>query len=116
MTEEIEWVTLHNPTTRGWHRVPNNPGVVQDFQDRGFETPEDSAARAEADTSLLRGKDLEDALEEAGLSKSGTVKDKQARLAEYRRETAPPPPEPHDPFDPIVAQDATTPAEENEDQ
>jgi hypothetical protein len=112
MPDEIEWITLYNPTTMGYHRVPNTPDVVQDFQDRGFETPEDSAARAEADTSLLRGKDLEDALEEAGLSKSGTVKDKQARLAEYRRELAPPPPEPHDPFDPIVDQDTTTEGEQ----
>jgi hypothetical protein len=88
MTEEIEWVTLYNPAQQAWHRVPKHPVVIQDFQDRGWETPEDSAARAEQDAALLHGKELEDALEAEGLSKGGTVAEKQARLAEKRAESA----------------------------
>jgi len=111
MPETVEWVTLYNPSQDAWHRVPDHPVVVQDFQDRGWETPEDSAARAEADAGQLRGKELEDALEQAGLSKGGTVKDKQARLADFRRDQAPVPPEPTEPFDPQVEE---TPTEETE--
>jgi hypothetical protein len=88
MTEEIEWVTLYNPSQQAWHRVPKHPVVIQDFQDRGWETPEDSSARAEQDAALLHGKELEDALEAEGLSKGGTVAEKQARLAEKRAESA----------------------------
>ncbi len=95
--ETIEWVTLYNPSQQAWHRVPNHPVVIQDFQDRGWETPEDSAARAEADAAQLHGKELEDALRDAGLPTSGTVKQKQERLAEFRAEQ-----------DPAISADTTT--------
>ena len=88
MPDEIGWVTLYNPTQDAWHRVPDKPIVIQDFQDRGWETPEDSAARAEQDANHLRGKELEDALDAEGLPRSGTVKEKQARLADKRAESA----------------------------
>ena len=88
MPELIEWVELYNPTQQAWHRVPNHALVIQHFQDRGWETPEDSAARAEKDATQLRGQELEDALKAEGLPQSGTVKEKQARLAEKRAESA----------------------------
>jgi hypothetical protein len=88
MLDETNSVNLYNPSQDAWHRVPNHPVVIQDFQDRGWETPEDSAARAEADAVHLRGKELEDALEAEGLSRGGTVAEKQARLAEKRAESA----------------------------
>jgi hypothetical protein len=88
MLHETNSVNLYNPSQDAWHRVPNHPLVIQDFQDRGWETPEDSAARAEVDTTQLRGKELEDALEAEGLSRGGTVAEKQARLAEKRAESA----------------------------
>lgn len=88
MPEPVNLVNLYNPTQDAWHQVPDDPIVIQDFQDRGWETPEDSAARAEKDATQLRGKELEDALEAEGLPKSGTVAEKQARLAEKRAESA----------------------------
>lgn len=81
-----QWINLYHPGQDAWHQVPDNPLVIQDFQDRGWETPEDSAARAEKDAALLRGKELEEALEAEGLPRSGTVAEKQARLAEKRAE------------------------------
>ena len=101
MTESTEWVTLYHPDQQAWHRVPDHPAVVQLFQDVGWETPEDSEARAARDASLLRGAELEDALEAAHLSKSGTVKAKQERLAAYRADlpvSDVAPAEPHDPL------------------
>jgi hypothetical protein len=89
MPDETQWVNLYNPTQQVWHRVPDHPVVIQDFQDRGWETPEDSAARAKAEAIDLHGKELEDALDEAGLPKSGTVKEKQKRLAAHRAESTP---------------------------
>ena len=88
MPDEIGWVTLYNPTQDAWHRVPDKPIVIQDFQDRGWETPADSAARAKTDAAHLRGKELEDALEAEGLPRSGTIAEKQKRLAEKRAEPA----------------------------
>jgi hypothetical protein len=83
MPDESEWVHLYNPTQQAWHRVPDNAAVIQDFQDRGWETPDDSAARAEAEAAQLHGRALDEALDAAGLAKTGTVKEKQARLAEH---------------------------------
>lgn len=111
MPEETQWVTLHNPSQGAWHRVPDNPAVIQDFQDRGWETPDESAARAEREAIDLRGAELEEALKEAGLSTSGKVAEKQQRLADFRSEQAPAV-DPTEPFDPLTEQDATT--EENE--
>lgn len=86
MPDEANWVTLYNPSQQATHRVPDLPGVVKDFRDRGWETPDDTTARVESEASELRGKALDDALEDAGLSKSGTVADKQQRLADHEAE------------------------------
>lgn len=83
MPEPFEPVRLYNPTLQAWHDVPDNPVVVQFFQDKGWETPAESASRAAAEAAELHGKALDKALERAGLSKSGTVAEKQERLAEY---------------------------------
>lgn len=90
MPDAVEMIRLYNPTQQAWHDVPNHPAVIQDFQDRGWETPDDSAARAEREAIDLHGQELADALEEAGLPKGGTVKDKQARLAAHRAEAVTP--------------------------
>ena len=83
MPDEVTWVELYNPTIPGWHRVPDHPAVVQDFRDRGWETAADIAARTSAEAEELRGKALDEALEDAGLLKSGTVDEKRTRLAEH---------------------------------
>jgi hypothetical protein len=92
MPETIEWVRLYNPTQQAWHEVPDNPGVVDYFRDRGWYTPEESAAHAEeeaaAHAEALRGKALDDALAEKGLPKTGTADEKRARLAELEAESA----------------------------
>ena len=78
------------------HRVPD--GVVDFYAARDFEVTdipgdldsdsEEFAAalakrQANAEAEDLRGKALDDALDDAGLSKSGTVAEKQSRLAEF---------------------------------
>lgn len=107
MPELTVWVDLYNPDTRGWHRVPNSPDVLDYFGQLGFETAAQSAARAEAEASELRGRELDNALDRAGLSKSGTVKDKQARLAEHAAEAVVVP----DEIDPTLT---TAPTDEEE--
>jgi hypothetical protein len=87
----------------GAHKVPGNPGVVELFEGRGWEvtdldgnldadSPEvaDAAALASAGehVSGLRGQALNKALDDAGLSKSGTVREKQARLAGHEAKSA----------------------------
>jgi hypothetical protein len=88
MPDQVEWIELYNPTVPAWHRVPNHPAVVQDFRDRGWETPEDIAARAGAEAEELKGKALDEALESAGLSKSGTADEKRERLADHEAASA----------------------------
>jgi hypothetical protein len=83
MPETVEWVNLYNPTQQAWHRVPNHPVVIQDFQDRGWETPEDSAERAASEAETLRGRALVQALEDAGLPNTGTADEKRKALAEH---------------------------------
>lgn len=83
MPEAINWVDLYHPGDQVWHRAPPSPDVVQTFRDRGWETEADIADRAGAEAEELRGKALDAALEDAGLSKSGTVDEKRARLAEH---------------------------------
>jgi hypothetical protein len=83
MPDQVTWVDLYNPSVPGWHRVPDHPAVVQSFRDRGWETPDDIAARAGAEAEELRGKALDEELEEHGLSKSGSVDVKRARLADH---------------------------------
>ncbi len=111
MPDEATWINLYNPTLNSWHRVSDDPVVVQEFQDRGWLTPEESAAKAEAEATELRGRDLDKALDDAGLSKAGTVKEKQARLAEHAAEHAVVAPEE---ADQSIPGHPTT--EENEDQ
>ena len=88
MPEPVEWIDLYNPSIPGWHRVHNHPAVVQHFRDRGWETPEDIAARAGAEAEELRGKALDEALDAAGLSKSGSADEKRTRLAEFEAKSA----------------------------
>ena len=88
MPDEVEWITLYNPTTQGTHRVPDNAGVIEDFRARGWESSDDTDVRAEAVAGDLRGKALDGALDAADLSKSGSVAEKQARLAEHEAELA----------------------------
>jgi hypothetical protein len=90
MPDAVEMIRLYHPVQQAWHDFPNHPAVIQDQQDRGWETPEDSAARAEREAIDLHGQELAEALEEAGLPKGGTVKDKQARLAAHRAEAVTP--------------------------
>jgi len=92
------WKWLTHPDL-GVHRVPDNAGVVESFEGRSWQATDidgelasDSeefadalaARQATQDAEELKGKALDQALEEAGLSKSGTVADKQARLAEAK--------------------------------
>jgi hypothetical protein len=113
MPEVVEWVTLFHPEQHAYHRVPDHPAVIQDFQNRGWLTPEDSEERAKADAELLRGEELEDALKDAGLSRGGTVKEKQKRLADFRADqTHSEQVEPTDPHDPLT--ESTTTPEDTE--
>ena len=84
MPEMPTWVTLFHPGQQATHQVPDNEAVIQSFRDRGWETAEDTAARVEAESVDLHGKELDQALEDAGLPKHGTVAEKQSRLAEKR--------------------------------
>jgi hypothetical protein len=88
MPDQVEWIDLYNPSIPGWHRVNNHPAVVQSFRDRGWETPDDIAARAGAEAEELKGKALDEALESAGLSKSGTADEKRDRLADHEAKSA----------------------------
>jgi hypothetical protein len=114
MSEAVEWVTLFHPEQHAYHRVHNQPLEVQDFQNRGWLTPEDSEERAKADADLLRGEELEDALRDAGLSRSGTVKEKQKRLADFRADQTHSAVEPTEPFDPLTESTTTTESNEGE--
>ena len=78
-----EGVDLYHPIQQVWHRVPDSQIVIEHFQDLGWETPEDSAARAEAEAGELRGKALNEALRDAGLPMTGTADQKRAALAEH---------------------------------
>ena len=95
------------------HRVADDQAVIASFVARGFELtgisgeiPSDSEefqvelAKLQAGDQVadLKGKALDAALDEAGLSKSGTVEEKRARLAEHE------------------AAEITTPAESATDQ
>lgn len=93
-----EWKWLVHAEIGMAHRVQDNPGVLEWFESRGWEVTDlsgdltsdsdevaDAVALAQAGEQVagLRGKALNDALDDAGLSKSGTVKQKQDRLAEH---------------------------------
>ena len=87
-------IDLYHPEQQAWHRVPDSEMVIRHFRDRGWYTPEESAAIAEeeavAAAEALKGKALDDALEAADLPKSGTADEKRARLAEHEAESATP--------------------------
>ena len=89
----FDGVDLYNPTQQVWHKVPNHPAVIQDFRDRGWYTPEESAQRAEDEAAArakeLKGKALDDALEAAGLPKTGTADEKRKALAEHEAAQTP---------------------------
>jgi hypothetical protein len=82
----------------GVHKVPDNPGVLAYFAGRDYvvadlpaeldaDDPEfiEALAKLQAkdEVAELKGKALDDALDAAGLSKSGTVEEKRARLTEH---------------------------------
>jgi hypothetical protein len=82
----------------GEHKVPNNPGVIAYVAGRGYAVtdlpaelePDDpdfveavEKLRTGEQVAELKGKALDDALDAAGLSKSGTVEEKRARLTEH---------------------------------
>ena len=90
MASENDWVRVRDAETgheytiirggmiEGIHEeitADDNPAVSSDGQPL--------PARLAVAASPLRGAELNDALEEAGLPHTGTVAEKQARLAEY---------------------------------
>jgi hypothetical protein len=92
MPEAVEWVTLYHPGQQASHQVPNNPAVIKDFQDRGWYTPEETAAyleeEAAAAADALKGKALDDAAKKAGIPASLSADEKRAALAEKQAESA----------------------------
>ena len=100
------WVWLVSGINGLPHRVPDNPEVIEFFIARGFEvtdipgeldsdTEEFAAAtagrQALQEAEELKGKALDEALESAGLSKSGSVDEKRQRLAEHQAASTNPP-------------------------
>jgi hypothetical protein len=89
MPEAVEWVTLYHPGQQASHQVPNNLVVIKDFQDRGWYTPEETAAyleeEAAAAADALKGKALDDAAKKAGIPTSLSADEKRARLAELEQ-------------------------------
>lgn len=67
--------TMKHPDSGDVRRVPDV--LVDKYEARGFE------AQAEPSASELKGAALDEALETAGLPKSGSVADKRARLADH---------------------------------
>jgi hypothetical protein len=72
-------VTMTNPSNGDVRVVPD--ALEQRYADRGFEV----TARSErpAAGSDLKGKALDEALDAAGLPKTGSADEKRARLAEH---------------------------------
>jgi hypothetical protein len=71
-------VTMTNPSNGDVRVVPD--ALEQRYADRGFEV----TARSEATAgSGLKGKALDEALDAAGLPKTGSADEKRARLAEH---------------------------------
>ena len=94
MVDEPGWVNLYNPGQQAWHRVPDKQSVIDDFRDRGWYTPAESAAHAEEEAAAaaeaLKGKALDDAAKKAGISTSLSADEKRAALAELEAKTATP--------------------------
>jgi len=98
------WVWLISPANGLPHRVPE--GVVEFYAARGYEVTDidgeldsDSEEFANAlaerqsarDAEELKGKSLDEALDGAGLSKSGSADEKRQRLAEHQAAVSNPP-------------------------
>jgi hypothetical protein len=92
------WVWLVSGVNGLPHRAPDDQGAIEPLVARGFtvtdlpgewnsDDEEFIAALAKLQAvdqaADLKGKALDEALDDAGLSKSGTVAEKQARLAEF---------------------------------
>lgn len=71
-------VTMRNPRTDDVRVVPAQ--LEQRYADRGWETTGTSGTPAPGD---LKGAALDEALDSAGLPKSGTADEKRARYAEH---------------------------------
>ena len=81
--------------------MPDNHGVfVKDGRTQTARSPAEAVRlrftgwteqATDADNQILRGAALDDALEEAELSKTGTADTKRARLAEYQTTDDPTP-------------------------
>jgi hypothetical protein len=107
------WVYLRNAETGGECQVSDEPGVVGFYEARGWsrhvapdylnpdapnaetltqaqEAYEPEPILSEDEALALKGAALDEALDRAGLSKSGTADEKRARLAEYEAGLAEP--------------------------
>lgn len=107
------WVYMRHSETSGAQLAPDSPDVIRGFEDRGWvqyamppeldpDAPNTGGTEAVAvpvetervlsdeQVEELRGQALDEALDEAGLSKAGTVAEKRARLKEHEAELAEP--------------------------
>lgn len=99
------WVWLISPVNGLPHRVPDHEEVIASFVGRDFvrtDIPGDidsdteefalelAKLQASDQAAELRGKALDEALEAAGLSKSGSVEEKRQRLADHEAAEVPP--------------------------
>ena len=109
----MAWVFLRHPGIGGAQLVVDNADVIGLFEAKGWERADapdgvdlndphapaglaDALAQAEKAAAEaaeklaadLKGKALDDALDKAGLSKSGSADEKRARLAEHEAESA----------------------------
>lgn len=111
------WAYVVHGEHGGHATIPDDPSVLEYYLARGWErhalpdvldpdAPNSAGEALEAaevyeteqilteDQALAKkGKELDDALGDAGLSKSGTADEKRARLAEHQAELADPTPE-----------------------
>jgi hypothetical protein len=100
------WALVVYPDTGGYDLVPDDPGVIADREQRGWERralPDDVDADdeqavlreaierppaatpilSEDEVAKLKGQALEDALDARGLPHTGTADDKWQRIAEH---------------------------------
>ena len=106
------FVYMVHTVTAGWALFPDEPGVIEAQEARGWQRhampPEldvDAPNASPGQVSLtepiltdeqvddLRGAALDEALETAGVPKSGTVAEKRARLSEHEAALADPTPQ-----------------------
>lgn len=80
-------VTMKNPSNGDVRVVPD--ALEESYAARGFEV-ESRSEKPSVGSDELKGKALDDALEAAELSKSGTADEKRARLAEHQANGTPP--------------------------